>query len=98
MSITHVYFILGAQSSGCHFNKKPQYRYSGCHGYDTSALNIVLGLQFDFNAALYTYPVVQSAIKESFFKLVSDSDAIFEYNALEDNITTLPSFRRDVIY
>lgn len=84
---------IGAQSSGCHFNKKPLYRYSGCHGYDTSALNIVLGLQFDFNAALYTYPDVQSSIKDSFFKLVSDTDAILEYSALEDNITTLPSFR-----
>lgn len=34
---------IGAQSGGCKFNKKPQYRYSGCHSYDASALNIVLG-------------------------------------------------------
>ncbi|XP_043235263.1 uncharacterized protein LOC122388333 isoform X1 [Amphibalanus amphitrite] len=36
----------GAQAGGCRFNKKPHYRYSGCHGYDTSALNVALGLMF----------------------------------------------------
>ncbi len=39
---------LGAQSSGCRFDKKPQYRYSGCHGYEVSALNVVLGQMFNF--------------------------------------------------
>ena len=34
---------IGAQSTGCRFDKKPQFRYSGCHGYDLSALNIILG-------------------------------------------------------
>ncbi|XP_037075521.1 uncharacterized protein LOC119096723 [Pollicipes pollicipes] len=36
----------GAQAGGCRFNKKPHYRYSGCHGYDTSALNVALGQMF----------------------------------------------------
>src|SRR6202043_1746794 len=31
---------LGAQASGCRFDKKPMYRYSGCHHYDASAINI----------------------------------------------------------
>lgn len=40
---------LGSQSTGCRFDKKPLYRYSGCHHYDVSALNIVLGKVFDSN-------------------------------------------------
>lgn len=47
-------FFLGAQSGGCRFDKKPGYRYSGCHGYDVSALNIVLGLHFRFRPELYS--------------------------------------------
>lgn len=43
----------GAQSGGCRFDKKPYYRYSGCHSYDVSALNIVLGLHFKFDADQY---------------------------------------------
>jgi len=44
---------IGAQSTGCRFDKKPQYRYSGCHSYDVSALNIVLGEKFEFRESLY---------------------------------------------
>lgn len=44
----------GAQSGGCRYNKKPMYRYSGCHGYDASAFNIVLGLQWQFNVSKYS--------------------------------------------
>jgi len=43
----------GAQAGGCRFNKRPHYRYSGCHGYDTSALNVVLGLMFRPDASPY---------------------------------------------
>lgn len=85
---------IGAQSSGCHFNKKPQYRYSGCHGYDASALNIVLGLHFDFRDSLYTYPTDNlSQSGEQFFKSVSETDAFLEFSALEDNSTMLPGFK-----
>lgn len=86
-------FPIGAQSSGCHFNKKPQYRYSGCHGYDASALNIVLGLKFDYKASLYTYSPKQSQEIEPLFKEVSRADALFEFNSLEDNSTTLPALK-----
>ncbi|KAL4704497.1 hypothetical protein ACJJTC_007616 [Scirpophaga incertulas] len=44
---------IGAQSGGCRFDKKPQYRYSGCHGQDASALSIVLGLRSGFEEARY---------------------------------------------
>lgn len=46
--------MLGAQSGGCRYNKKPQYRYSGCHAYDASAFNIVLGLQWNFDESKYS--------------------------------------------
>jgi len=36
----------GSQSGGCRFDKKPLYRYSGCHFYDSSALNVALGIAF----------------------------------------------------
>ncbi|CAL8073562.1 unnamed protein product [Orchesella dallaii] len=36
----------GAQTYGCRFDKKPLYRYSGCHAYDAAALNVALGLAF----------------------------------------------------
>ncbi|CAH2074768.1 unnamed protein product, partial [Iphiclides podalirius] len=44
---------LGAQTVGCRFDKKPQYRYSGCHAQDASALSIVLGLRWGFDEARY---------------------------------------------
>lgn len=44
-----IYCITGAQSVGCKYNKKPQYRYSGCHSYDQSAFNIVLGIQWQYD-------------------------------------------------
>ncbi|XP_073847846.1 uncharacterized protein [Musca autumnalis] len=47
---------IGAQSNGCKYNKKPQYRYSGCHSYDTSAFNIVLGLTWHLDDSKYSLP------------------------------------------
>ncbi|XP_050344829.1 uncharacterized protein LOC126769903 isoform X1 [Nymphalis io] len=44
---------IGAQSGGCRFDKKPQYRYSGCHGQDASALSIVLGARAAFDESRY---------------------------------------------
>uniref|UniRef100_T1JNL5 Hexosyltransferase n=1 Tax=Strigamia maritima TaxID=126957 RepID=T1JNL5_STRMM len=44
---------IGAQSGGCRFDKRPLYRYSGCHHYDESALNVALGVMFHYDAFLY---------------------------------------------
>lgn len=44
----------GAQDSGCNYFRKPLFKYTGCHKYDMSALNIILGKAFKFNEAPYT--------------------------------------------
>lgn len=74
---------IGAQSGGCRFDKKPQYRYSGCHNYDTSALNIVLGLKFKFDNSRYTY---NNSI--NLFKTVSLESAMMTLHNFEQNSTT----------
>ncbi|XP_054164657.1 uncharacterized protein LOC128962307 [Oppia nitens] len=60
---------IGSQASGCRFDKKPLYRYSGCHHYDTSALNIVLGQLFDYSETPYSAP---------------EDDKFFKVNTLDD--------------
>lgn len=74
---------IGAQSAGCKFDKKPQYRYSGCHSYDTSALNIVLGLSFKQDSSQYT---CHDAV--SYFETVSYSKAEALLREIEQNSTT----------
>lgn len=76
------YLGTGAQSVGCRFDKKPQYRYSGCHSYDSSALNIVLGLKFELDDTRYA---VQN--DESLFTKVSPSSASQELARLQENVT-----------
>ena len=44
----------GAQITGCKRNRKPRYRYSGCHKCGTSALNVILGQMFDYDEETYT--------------------------------------------
>lgn len=46
---------IGAQTApaACRFDKKPQYRYSGCHGQDASALSILLAARAAFDEAAY---------------------------------------------
>ena len=61
---------IGAQSTGCRFDKKPLYRYSGCHFYDMSALNVVLGLMFDFDVK----PYAGSEADRFFAKLDADAE------------------------
>lgn len=73
---------IGAQSEGCRFNKKPQYRYSGCHSYDTSALNIVLGLKFKLDSSKYMYDD-----SKRLFDVVSLDKAMASLKSLEQNLT-----------
>lgn len=66
----------------CKFNKKPQYRYSGCHNYDESAFNIVCGLAFSFSEAKYS---------------VADFDGpLFYKESLEDSYRILENRKRNI--
>ncbi|XP_026482153.1 uncharacterized protein LOC113389322 [Ctenocephalides felis] len=78
-------YPIGAQSGGCRFDKKPLYRYSGCHSYDTSALNIVLGLRHGLNETHYSMKTeISLTIPEE-----SDEDAERAYRLLNKNATAL---------
>lgn len=70
---------IGAQSGGCRFDKKPQYRYSGCHGQDASALSIVLGLRAGFEEARY------AAHSRALWRRAPDAEAAAELAALQRN-------------
>lgn len=80
---------IGAQSVGCKFDKKPLYRYSGCHSYDVSALNIALGLAFKQDSytccdgSQYTY-----SDSSNLFEIVSLSKAEAVLREFEQNSTT----------
>lgn len=91
----NIFFLMssaGAQSGGCRFNKKPQYRYSGCHWYDGSALNIVLGLKFGFDEGQYTYRG-----HEKFFRKVGPDVVAAEMAGLDGNATESTVMTRDGI-
>ncbi|XP_066998339.1 uncharacterized protein [Anabrus simplex] len=75
-------YPIGAQSAGCRFNKKPQYRYSGCHRFDGSALNIALGLHFGFDETRYIYQG-----QETFFRRIGPELAAEELSGLDWNST-----------
>lgn len=77
---------IGAQSTGCRYDKKPLYRYSGCHHYDISALNIVLGLNYRFNKSRYMFHNTKPL-----FVTISLDRAINELIILERNSTTAAS-------
>ncbi|XP_050436139.1 uncharacterized protein LOC126842938 [Adelges cooleyi] len=78
---------IGVQTKGCRYNKKPQYRYSGCHGFDVSALNIVLGIHYQFDSA----PYVISEKPDNFFTKISAREAERVLHNLILNMTDSPA-------
>lgn len=71
-----------ANSNHCKFNKKPQYRYSNCHGYDESAFNVVCALAFNFFETKYS---------------VADYDGnLFYKESLEDSIRIIDNRRKNI--
>lgn len=72
-----------SNSNHCRFDKKPQYRYSGCHDYDESAFNVICGLAFSFNEAKYA--------------VTDGSDGpLFSKESLEDSIRILDNRKRNI--
>ena len=59
-------------------DKKPAFRYSGCHAYEVSALNVVLGKVFDFDESKYI-------IDDKYKLFVKNSDIEVRKNEEEDN-------------
>ena len=43
----------GAQNNVCDYNRKPLYIYAGCHKFDMTALNVILGKVFDYSHDVY---------------------------------------------
>jgi len=39
--------------NGCDLTRRPRYRYSGCHRYDSSAFNVILGQMFYYDDSGY---------------------------------------------
>ena len=59
-------------------DKKPAFRYSGCHAYEVSALNVVLGKVFDFDESKYI-------IDDKYKLFVKNSDIEVRKNEEEDD-------------
>ncbi|XP_053962877.1 uncharacterized protein LOC128866295 isoform X2 [Anastrepha ludens] len=84
---------IGAQWNGCKYNKKPQYRYSGCHAYDVSAFNIVLGLTWHLDDSKYSMPSEGNNI---FYKeTLEKSTRILESRRLNNSDTSEHPFTED---
>lgn len=81
------FYFSGAQTKGCRYDKKPQYRYSSCHGYDVSAFNIVLGIHYQFDSS----PYVIKENADDFFIKVSTNEAQKVLQNLILNITETPA-------
>ena len=62
--------MFSSKATGCRFDKKPAFRYSGCHAYEVSALNVVLGKMFNFDESKY---IVSDKYK--FFANVNDFES-----------------------
>lgn len=88
---------IGAQDTGCRFDKKPQYRYSGCHRYDMSALNIVLGNMFSFQES--SYMRTQGPWDKTFFRRVDQDPSIESVSSdMSANLSFAPveGYRPDI--
>lgn len=73
------------------YDKKPLFRYSGCHHYDASAFNVALGVMFSYDTRPYlasASPFVRVKAKPQ-----PDSDAPLAGQGEEDEATNTSSLR-----
>lgn len=92
-SIIHNYScFLSFSSFPLHrYDKKPLFRYSGCHHYDASAFNVALGVMFSYDTRPYlasASPFVRVKAKPQ-----PDSDAPLAGRGEEDEATNTSSLR-----
>lgn len=56
----------GAQNTACNYDRKPLFKYSGCHKYDMSAFNVILGKVFQdvnvYKTAEHIFGIPKTAI------------------------------------
>ncbi|KAG0725238.1 hypothetical protein GWK47_038990 [Chionoecetes opilio] len=82
---------IGAQDTGCRYDKKPLFRYSGCHHYDASAFNVALGVMFSYDTSLYlttASPFIRVSAKPQ-----PDTDGPLAGRGEEDEATNTSSHR-----
>lgn len=73
------------------YDKKPLFRYSGCHHYDASAFNIALGVMFSYDTQLYlasTSPFIRVLAKPQ-----PDADASLAVHGDEEDATNTSTLR-----
>ena len=73
------------------YDKKPLFRYSGCHHYDASAFNVALGVMFSYDTRLYLAPA--SPFIRVKAKPQPDSDTPLAGQGEEDEATNTSSLR-----
>lgn len=74
---------VGSQDSGCQFDKKPLYRYSGCHKTGIAPLSIILSTYFNFTARNYIND--DDNDDETLFRNISSEDVKLELSLLVKN-------------
>lgn len=51
----------GSKYYGCNFDRRPLFKYSGCHRYEQSAFSIIVALFYQFDENKYTASINQNS-------------------------------------
>ncbi len=74
----------GAQLSGCEFDRRPEFLYSGCHRYESSSFSIISTLLFEFNSS--TYVADENTGKSAFVTSIAN---FFQSNTTNLNLVKI---------